>query len=96
MPEDAGPASKDFGNIVGHVDGIGDVSLAEWTAGQFDPTLSWDDVRDLRRLWDGKVIIKGVMDVADALKAVDIGADAIIVSDHGGRQLDGAPSSVAG
>ena len=91
-----GTKRRNFGNVVGHVDGIGDVSsLAEWTAGQFDPTLSWDDVRDLRRLWDGKVIIKGVMDVADALKAVDIGADAIIVSNHGGRQLDGAPSSVA-
>ena len=91
-----GTKRRNFGNVVGHVDGIGDVSsLAEWTAGQFDPTLSWDDVRDLRRLWGGKVIIKGVMDVADALKAVDIGADAIIVSNHGGRQLDGAPSSVA-
>ena len=91
-----GTKRRNFGNVVGHVDGIGDVSsLSEWTAGQFDPTLSWDDVRDLRRLWDGKVIIKGVMDVADALKALDIGADAIIVSNHGGRQLDGAPSSVA-
>lgn len=91
-----GTKRRNFGNVVGHVDGIEDVSsLAQWTAGQFDPTLSWDDVRELRRLWDGKVIIKGVMDVEDARKAVDVGADAIIVSNHGGRQLDGAPSSIA-
>jgi L-lactate dehydrogenase (cytochrome) len=78
------------------VDGIEDMSsLAQWTAGQFDPTLSWDDVRELRRLCDGKVIIKGVMDAEDAAKALDVGADAIIVSNHGGRQLDGAPSSIA-
>ena len=91
-----GTKRRNFGNVVGHVDGIEDVSsLAQWTAGQFDPTLSWDDVCELRRLWDGKVIIKGVMDVEDARKAVDVGADAIIVSNHGGRQLDGAPSSIA-
>ena len=91
-----GTRRRYFGNVVGHVDGIEDMSsLAQWTAGQFDPTLSWDDVRELRRLWDGKVIIKGVMDAEDAAKAIDVGADAIIVSNHGGRQLDGAPSSIA-
>jgi L-lactate dehydrogenase (cytochrome) len=91
-----GTRRRQFGNVVGHVDGIEDMSsLAQWTAGQFDPTLSWDDVRELRRLWDGKVIIKGVMDAEDAAKALDVGADAIIVSNHGGRQLDGAPSSIA-
>ena len=91
-----GTRRRQFGNVVGHVDGIEDMSsLAQWTAGQFDPTLSWDDVRELRRLWDGKVIIKGVMDAEDAGKALDVGADAIIVSNHGGRQLDGAPSSIA-
>ena len=91
-----GTRRRYFGNVVGHVDGIEDMSsLAQWTAGQFDPTLSWDDVRELRRLWDGKVIIKGVMDAEDAAKAMDVGADAIIVSNHGGRQLDGAPSSIA-
>ena len=91
-----GTRRRYFGNVVGHVEGIEDMSsLAQWTAGQFDPTLSWDDVRELRRLWDGKVIIKGVMDAEDAAKAIDVGADAIIVSNHGGRQLDGAPSSIA-
>ena len=91
-----GTRRRYFGNVVGHVDGIEDMSsLAQWTAGQFDPTLSWDDVRELRRLWDGKVIIKGVMDAEDAAKAIDVGAYAIIVSNHGGRQLDGAPSSIA-
>ena len=91
-----GTRRRQFGNVVGHVDGIEDMSsLSQWTAGQFDPTLSWDDVRELRRLWDGKVIIKGVMDAEDAGKALDVGADAIIVSNHGGRQLDGAPSSIA-
>jgi L-lactate dehydrogenase (cytochrome) len=91
-----GTRRRYFGNVVGHVDGIEDMSsLAQWTAGQFDPTLSWDDVRELRRLWDGKVIIKGVMDAEDAAKAIYVGADAIIVSNHGGRQLDGAPSSIA-
>ena len=91
-----GTRRRYFGNVVGYVDGIEDMSsLAQWTAGQFDPTLSWDDVRELRRLWDGKVIIKGVMDAEDAAKAMDVGADAIIVSNHGGRQLDGAPSSIA-
>lgn len=91
-----GTRRRYFGNVVGHVDGIEDMSsLAQWTAGQFDPTLSWDDVRELRRLWDGKVIIKGVMDAEDEAKAIYVGADAIIVSNHGGRQLDGAPSSIA-
>ena len=91
-----GTRRRYFGNVVGYVDGIEDMSsLAQWTAGQFDPTLSWDDVRELRRLFDGKVIIKGVMDAEDAAKAMDVGADAIIVSNHGGRQLDGAPSSIA-
>ena len=86
---------RSFGNIVGHVDGVSDVSsLAEWVSGQFDKTLSWDDVRWVRRIWDRKLILKGVMDADDARMAVETGADAIVVSNHGGRQLDGAPSSI--
>jgi len=87
---------REFRNIVGHVDGVKDMSsLANWTASQFDPSLSWDDVRDIRKQWGGKIIIKGILDVEDARQAVNVGADAVVVSNHGGRQLDGAPSSIA-
>jgi L-lactate dehydrogenase (cytochrome) len=70
-------------------------SLAEWTAGQFDPTLNWADVEWVKQRWGGKLILKGIQDAEDAQLAVDSGADALIVSNHGGRQLDGAPSSIA-
>ncbi|MEO7032085.1 MAG: alpha-hydroxy acid oxidase, partial [Herbaspirillum sp.] len=84
-----------FGNIVGHVSNISDMSsLSAWTSEQFDPKLSWADVDWIRERWDGKLIIKGIMDVEDARLAVQHGADALIVSNHGGRQLDGAPSSI--
>ena len=85
-----------FGNIVGHVKGVENMgSLAEWTATQFDPALSWNDVEWIKRRWGGKLILKGVQDVEDAHYAAESGADAVIVSNHGGRQLDGAPSSIA-
>ncbi|MDY7573040.1 alpha-hydroxy acid oxidase [Actimicrobium sp. CCI2.3] len=85
-----------FGNIIGHVDGISNMtSFATWVADQFDPSLSWDDVKWLRRLWRGKLILKGIMDVDDARMAADCGADAVIVSNHGGRQLDSAPSAIS-
>ncbi|WP_372395688.1 alpha-hydroxy acid oxidase [Azospirillum sp. HJ39] len=87
---------RTFGNIVGHVSGVSDVSsLAAWVSQQFDPTLTWEDVRWIKKLWGGKLIVKGVLDVEDARLAVENGADAIVVSNHGGRQLDGAPSSIA-
>lgn len=86
---------RSFGNIVGHAKGVGDLSsLSSWTAEQFDPTLSWDDVKWIKDLWGGKLIIKGILDPEDAEKAVQSGADALIVSNHGGRQLDGALSSI--
>jgi L-lactate dehydrogenase (cytochrome) len=69
-------------------------SLADWTVSQFDASLSWDDVKEIRKQWDGKVIIKGVLDAEDARAAVNVGADAIVVSNHGGRQLDGALSAI--
>ena len=85
-----------FGNIMGHVTGVADLSsLSSWTADQFDPALSWDDVAWVKKLWGGKLILKGVMDAEDARLAADSGADALIVSNHGGRQLDGAPSSIS-
>jgi L-lactate dehydrogenase (cytochrome) len=85
-----------FGNIIGHVENVENMtSFSAWVAEQFDPALSWDDVGWVRRLWNGKLIIKGILDVEDARLAVDSGADALIVSNHGGRQLDGAPSSIA-
>jgi L-lactate dehydrogenase (cytochrome) len=91
-----GTRRREFRNIVGHVEGVEDMSsLANWTASQFDPSLSWDDVRAIRKQWGGKIIIKGILDVEDARQAVNVGADAVIVSNHGGRQLDGAPSSIA-
>ena len=87
---------RSFGNIVGHVDGVGDVSsLSSWTADQFDPRLNWGDVEWIKKRWGGKLILKGIMDAEDARLAANSGADALIVSNHGGRQLDGAPSSIA-
>jgi L-lactate dehydrogenase (cytochrome) len=87
---------KTFGNLAGHVRGMENVnSLAQWIAGQFDPALSWKDVEWIRSLWPGKLIIKGVLDVEDARLAAKTGASAIVVSNHGGRQLDGAPSSIS-
>ncbi|MEI8153254.1 MAG: alpha-hydroxy acid oxidase [Hyphomicrobiales bacterium] len=86
---------KTFGNLAGHVKGMENInSLAEWTASQFDPTLSWKDVEWVKSLWPGKLILKGILDVDDAKIAVTTGADAISVSNHGGRQLDGAPSAI--
>ena len=87
---------RTFGNIAGHVRGMENVnSLAVWIASQFDETLSWKDVEWIAGLWPGKVILKGILDVEDALVAAKTGAAAIVVSNHGGRQLDGAPSSIA-
>jgi L-lactate dehydrogenase (cytochrome) len=87
---------RTLGNIIGHIDGVGsNALLSEWCARQFDPTLNWADVAWLRKLWDGKLILKGIQDVADAEIAAGTGADALIVSNHGGRQLDGAPSSIS-
>jgi L-lactate dehydrogenase (cytochrome) len=84
-----------FGNLVGHVDGVSDMtSLLAWTEQQFDPRLNWDDIAWVRRLWAGKLVLKGIMDAEDARRAINVGADALIVSNHGGRQLDGAPSSI--
>ncbi len=85
-----------FGNIVGHVKGVENVgSLSEWTAKQFDPCLSWNDVAWIKQRWGGKLIVKGIQDAEDARLAVNSGADALVVSNHGGRQLDGAPSSIS-
>jgi L-lactate dehydrogenase (cytochrome) len=90
-----GTRRRQFGNIVGHVKGVGDMgSLAEWTAKQFDPKLNWGDVAWIKKRWGGKLILKGILDAEDARIALDCGADALIVSNHGGRQLDGAPSSI--
>jgi L-lactate dehydrogenase (cytochrome) len=84
-----------FGNIVGHVDDVSDpASLMDWTAQQFDPTLDWDKIKQIKDEWGGKVILKGILDAEDAKMALNVGADAIIVSNHGGRQLDGALSSI--
>ena len=86
---------RSFGNIVGHASSVSDMSsLASWTAQQFDLSLSWKDVEWIKQRWGGKLILKGIMDEEDARLAVDSGADALIVSNHGGRQLDGAPSSI--
>ncbi|PZQ49914.1 MAG: L-lactate dehydrogenase [Rhodovulum sulfidophilum] len=85
-----------FGNIVGHASDVGDLSsLASWTKEQFDPRLSWDDVAWIKEKWGGKLILKGILDPEDARLALESGADAIIVSNHGGRQLDGARSSIS-
>ena len=84
-----------FGNIVGHVDDVSDpASLMDWTAQQFDPTLDWEKIKQIKDEWGGKVILKGILDAEDAKMALNVGADAIIVSNHGGRQLDGALSSI--
>jgi L-lactate dehydrogenase (cytochrome) len=91
-----GTKRRSFGNIVGHASNVSDMSsLSAWTAEQFDPRLSWDDVEWLRQRWGGKLIIKGILDPEDARVAAESGADALIVSNHGGRQLDGAQSSIA-
>ncbi len=90
-----GTRRRQFGNIVGHVKGIDDASsLFQWVADQFDPKLNWNDVEKIKNLWGGKLILKGIQDVDDARRAVDSGADALVVSNHGGRQLDGALSSI--
>jgi len=90
-----GTRRRQFGNIVGHVKGVDNMgSLGEWTARQFDPRLNWGDVEWIKKRWGGKLILKGIQDVEDARLAVDSGADALIVSNHGGRQLDGAQSSI--
>jgi L-lactate dehydrogenase (cytochrome) len=84
-----------FGNIVGHASGVTDPSsLSTWTAQAFDQSLNWDRIREFRKMWEGPLIIKGIMDPRDALEACNVGADAIVVSNHGGRQLDGALSSI--
>ena len=91
-----GTKRRSFGNIVGHAKGVGDLSsLSAWTAEQFDPRLNWGDVEWIKKRWGGKLILKGILDAEDAKLAADSGADALIVSNHGGRQLDGAPSSIA-
>ncbi|MGJ7491137.1 alpha-hydroxy acid oxidase [Variovorax sp. ZT4R33] len=90
-----GTKRRTFGNLVGHVKGVSDMnSLSAWTNEQFDPTLSWADIAWVKKQWGGKLILKGIMVAEDAQLAVDVGADAIVVSNHGGRQLDGAPSSI--
>ena len=90
-----GTPRRQFGNIVGHVKGVANMgSLSEWTAKQFDPALNWGDVEWIKKRWGGKLILKGIQDVEDARLAVNSGADALIVSNHGGRQLDGAQSSI--
>jgi len=90
-----GTPRRQFGNIVGHVKGVENMgSLSEWTAKQFDPALNWGDVEWIKNRWGGKIILKGIQDVEDARLGVNSGADALIVSNHGGRQLDGAQSSI--
>jgi L-lactate dehydrogenase (cytochrome) len=88
--------SRNFGNIVGHLAGARDsASIPGWLAAQFDTSLSWKDIEWLRSIWPGKLVLKGIHDVEDAREAVKTGADALVVSNHGGRQLDGAPSSIS-
>ncbi|MEI4234655.1 alpha-hydroxy acid oxidase [Roseovarius sp. D22-M7] len=90
-----GTKRRSFGNIVGHAKGVTDPSsLSTWTAEAFDQALDWDRIREFRKMWDGPLIIKGIMDPRDAVEALNVGADAIIVSNHGGRQLDGALSAI--
>lgn len=90
-----GTKRRTFGNIVGHAKNVSDTtSLSTWTAEQFDPTLNWDDVAEIKKLWGGKLIVKGIMTAEDACLAVQSGADALVVSNHGGRQLDGTESSI--
>jgi L-lactate dehydrogenase (cytochrome) len=90
-----GTRRRGFGNVIGHCTSVDDMSsLAAWSSQQFDPTLNWNDVEWIKRLWGGKLILKSIQDVEDARLAVESGADALIVSNHGGRQLDGAESSI--
>lgn len=90
-----GTKRRFFGNIVGHAQGVEDTSsLSEWTAQAFDPSLDWDRIRQFKKMWGGPLIIKGIMEPEDAIEALNVGADAIIVSNHGGRQLDGTLSSI--
>ena len=90
-----GTKRRSFGNIVGHAKGVTDPSsLSTWTSEAFDQALDWDRIRQFRKMWDGPLIIKGIMDPRDAAEALNVGADAIIVSNHGGRQLDGAISAI--
>lgn len=90
-----GTPRRSFGNIVGHAKGVGDMSsLSSWTAEQFDPALNWNDVEWIKKRWGGRLILKGILDQDDARLAANTGADALIVSNHGGRQLDGAVSSI--
>ncbi|WP_028031951.1 alpha-hydroxy acid oxidase [Gemmobacter nectariphilus] len=90
-----GTKRRFFGNIVGHAKGVADASsLSSWTAEQFDPQLDWGKIAKLKEMWGGKLILKGILDAEDARKAAEVGADAIVVSNHGGRQLDGALSSI--
>jgi L-lactate dehydrogenase (cytochrome) len=87
---------KTFGNLAGHISGMDRVTtLADWVSRQFDPSLNWKDIEWVRGIWPGKIILKGVLDVEDAKIAAQLGASAIVVSNHGGRQLDGARSSIA-
>ncbi len=87
---------KTFGNIAGHYPGMSNVTvLSKWIADQFDATLNWKDVEWIKSLWPGKLILKGILDVEDARIAAQSGAAALVVSNHGGRQLDGAPSSIS-
>jgi L-lactate dehydrogenase (cytochrome) len=87
---------KTFGNLAGHVAGMENVTtLAAWISRQFDPTMTWDDIEWIRSLWPGKIILKGILDVEDAKIAARLGVSSIVVSNHGGRQLDGAPSSIS-
>ncbi|AET92209.1 L-lactate dehydrogenase (cytochrome) [Burkholderia sp. YI23] len=91
-----GTSRRSFGNIVGHAPGVtGIASMADWAAKQFDPTLTWKDIDWVRERWGGKLVLKGILDEEDARIARDVGADAVIVSNHGGRQLDGAPSTIS-
>lgn len=91
-----GTQRRTFRNIVGHIEGVSNMaSLGAWTTEQFDPRLSWQDVLWVKEQWGGKLVLKGIMEVEDAMLAAQHGADAIVVSNHGGRQLDGAPSSIA-
>jgi L-lactate dehydrogenase (cytochrome) len=86
---------RTFGNLVGHLKGTDDITaLSVWINSQFDTTLSWKDIDWIRSIWPGKLILKGILDVEDAEIAVKTGAQALVVSNHGGRQLDGAPSSI--
>ena len=90
-----GTKRRFFGNIVGHAKGVSDPSsLSSWTAEAFDPSLDWKRIAQIMEMWDGPVVLKGILDVEDAIEAAKLGADAIIVSNHGGRQLDGALSSI--